>query len=103
MQDQSLLQDHVCLVRSAFIKIKSRYYDNKFRNKLSFVSAKDPDYYNKRIEFIYALMQIIENALLRGEANRAFKYVICFNTVMDSLEKRLNEDCKRYFRSFPLE
>lgn len=95
--------EQICIVRSLYSKCRERYYEKNFIIMFYALSKKNPDYYRKRIDFIYALMQIAENALIRGEISRGLRYVLCFQNAMNSLEKRMKTDSERYFRNLPVE
>ena len=96
-------EEQAVMVRTIYYKCRERYYEYEFRLMLSALSVRNPDYYNARKELIYVLMNAAENALLRGEINRGLRYVLCFQSAVSALEKKMKSDCHIYWNNLPID
>ena len=95
-------EEQAVLMQNSYYKCRQRYYRKEFRWLLMALSKKNPDYYNKMRAYILVIMEIAENALLRGELKRGLQYIICFKVVISKLEKRMHEECIMYWKDIYL-
>ncbi len=89
-------EEQITFLRCLYVSLRKKCYDNSFRMMLTALLRKnDKAFYSDRIECLYSLMSVIENCLIRCEADRAMRYLLCMQAMIRSVEARMQSDCKR--------
>lgn len=90
--------EQISALRELYAVICSKCYQKQFQLLLTALLARDPNYYQKRQECLHALMNVVDNALILEETDRAVRYLICLEKLIHSLETRMQADQKRYWK-----
>ncbi len=93
--------EQISTLRELYAIICGKCYQKRFQLLLAALLRKDPNYYQRRQECIHAFMNVIENALILEEADRALHYLICLEKLVGSLNARMQADQKRYWKHLP--
>ena len=86
------------MLRELYTIICSKCYQKRFQLLLVALLGKDSNYYQSRQECLHALMNVIDNALIMEETDRALHYLICLEKLVRSLDTRMQADSKRYWK-----
>lgn len=91
------LEDQITLLRRMYVLLRGKCYDKRFRMMLTALLSKDSKKYEPKVECMNRLMNIVENSLDRMEADRAFRYLLCFQNMIYALKTNMLIDSKKHW------
>lgn len=91
------IEDQITLLRCMYVFLRKKCYDKRFRMMLTALLSKNSKKYKPKIECMNRLMNIVENCLDRLEADRAFRYLLCLQNMINALKTDMVNDCKKHW------
>ena len=84
------------LLRSIYRSLRKRLYSTGSRTRFALLTAKNKKFYCEEQERLYAVTNIIENALIADDFSRALKYLVLFKAEIDKVTQKMEKDCEPY-------